>query len=250
VHSFVLACGHFFFRHRNWIFPVLVLALLLVSPPRPSFGSWRVDRAMDVAGILVALTGQAIRVLVIGLAYIRRGGKGGKVYAEELVVEGVFAHSRNPLYLGNILVLAGLMIVASSTALTWIGAPFFAFAYACIIAAEEDFLSKKFGAAYDEYRRRVPRFVPRDLGILRTMRSMTFDWRCVLRKEYGSTFSSATLLLAILLVEARMRHGEASLAADARPFIVAWAGCFAAYGTIRFLKKSGRLRKTASPSVG
>ena len=46
-------------------------------------------------------------MLTIGYEYIVRGGRQGKVYAEDLVQGGVFAHSRNPLYLGNLLIIVG-----------------------------------------------------------------------------------------------------------------------------------------------
>ncbi len=248
--SFLLSSGSFFFKWRNVVFPVVLLALLAASPPRPSFGSWEADRWVDAAGIAVALLGQAIRVLVIGLEYIRRGGKEGKVYADELVVGGIFAHSRNPLYLGNLLVLAGIFLAANAPAATWIGAPFFAFVYAAIIRAEEDYLAREFGVRFEAYRRAVPRLVPRDARFLATARAMEFDWRRVLRKEYGSTFASATILLGLLAWESWIAGGRAGFAAARPALTAAWLSTFAAYTTIRVLKKTGRLRKSAALSAG
>jgi hypothetical protein len=48
------------------------------------------------------------------LAYIVRGGKEGKPYAEGLVTRRNFNHCRNPLYVGNILMLLGVGILANS----------------------------------------------------------------------------------------------------------------------------------------
>src|SRR5437867_265430 len=98
--------GHFFFAHRNLVFPLVLAVLLGGLRPVPFLGSPRADRWLDVIGLLIALTGQALRVAVIGYAYIRRGGKDRKVYADQLVTEGFFNHCRNPLYVGNLLVLA------------------------------------------------------------------------------------------------------------------------------------------------
>jgi protein-S-isoprenylcysteine O-methyltransferase Ste14 len=68
---------------------------------------------LDALGVVVLAGGLALRSLVVGLAYIKRGGKGKKVYADALVTDGIFAHSRNPLYLGNILILCGLALCSS-----------------------------------------------------------------------------------------------------------------------------------------
>lgn len=43
-------------------------------------------------GVALALTGQLLRALVIGFAYVRRGGKDRQIYAESLQQEGLFAH--------------------------------------------------------------------------------------------------------------------------------------------------------------
>jgi len=65
-------------------------------------------------GLITTVLGQAVRGATIGLAYIVRGGKEGKPYADGLVTEGIFRHCRNPLYVGNILMLLGVGILANS----------------------------------------------------------------------------------------------------------------------------------------
>ena len=69
-------------------------------------GDWRLDRRLDAAGFVVASIGQLLRVAVIGFAYITRGGRNRRIVADSLVQAGIFAHSRNPLYLGNLLIVA------------------------------------------------------------------------------------------------------------------------------------------------
>jgi hypothetical protein len=66
-------------------------------------------------------------------AYIKRGGKAGKVYAPRLVTQGLFGHSRNPLYVGNLLVLLGVFLVHNNSVVYHIGVPFFLFAYTSIV---------------------------------------------------------------------------------------------------------------------
>ncbi|HVE77307.1 MAG TPA: hypothetical protein VNA89_00470, partial [Gemmatimonadaceae bacterium] len=99
------------FRYRNAIFPVVLLVLFFAFRPVWPRGDERLDNRLDLIGVLVCLLGQGLRVMVIGYAYIIRGGRNQHVYAEQLVTEGFFAHSRNPLYLGNVLVLLGLFLI-------------------------------------------------------------------------------------------------------------------------------------------
>jgi protein-S-isoprenylcysteine O-methyltransferase Ste14 len=229
--------GRFFFKFRDVLFPVVFLGLALAS--RPAGGSW--DRVLDAAGILVALTGQLLRAVVIGLAYIRRGGRNKRVWADSLVQEGVFAHSRNPLYLGNFLALVGFCLVHDSALCYLVGIPFFAFAYLAITAAEEEFLQARFGAEYEAYCRRVPRYLPSFAGLGATLGSMEFDWRRLLRKEYGSTFAGLSLILALLAWDEYRLHGAAAVQAMLPGVLSLWAVLVLAYLTVMVLKKRGVL---------
>jgi len=233
--------GNVFFHHRNALFPVVFLVVAAFSRPRFPGGSIRADRIVDAVGLAIAFTGQALRGLVIGLAYIRRGGKDRRIHADDLVTDGFFAHSRNPLYLGNMLVYLGLFVVLDS-ALGWlVGVPFFLLAYLAITAAEEDYLHRQFGEAYDAYHRRVPRFLPDWRGIGATLGGMRFNWQRLVRKEYGSTFIWMTTALALIYWEAVRNRGPAESAGVMRVVLLLWVPLIVGYGTARYLKKSGRL---------
>ena len=84
----MVAVGTFLFRWRNTIFPWLFVALLLPGP-RLFADPWH---ALALS-VLVTGLGQTIRALTIGLRYIKRGGRGGKVYANDLVTEGEWHRS-------------------------------------------------------------------------------------------------------------------------------------------------------------
>src|SRR4026208_1568347 len=96
----IVRIGNFLFHYRNGLFPAAYL--LLVFPSRALFENYRLALAL---GFFIAFAGQLIRALTIGLEYIVRGGRNRQVYADKLVQGGVFAHCRNPLYLGNYLIL-------------------------------------------------------------------------------------------------------------------------------------------------
>lgn len=233
--------GNALFRRRNLIFPVGFVVVMLAGRPRFPFGSQHADQWMDAFGVLTMLAGQLIRAMVIGLAYIQRGGKAGRVHAESLVEEGVFAHCRNPLYLGNILIFLGIFTVVNSWAGWIVGVPAVLFAYLAIVAAEEDFLRRQFGSRYEDYCQRVHRLWPSLRGLRKTAESFHFNGRRVVRKEYGSTFAWTTIVLVLLVLE-RIANGGAERVRTTWAFYAgAWGLLFMAYLTARFLKKTGRL---------
>ncbi|MGH7709849.1 MAG: methyltransferase family protein [Gemmatimonadaceae bacterium] len=241
--------GNFLFQRRNALFPIVLLALLIGLRPVYLAGNERLDALRDVAGVLVALAGQVLRVAVIGYAYIIRGGKNSRIYAEDLVTGGFFAHCRNPLYAGNVLVLLGLFMIHNNPWLYVIGVPFFLTAYSAIVAAEEAYLRERFGLAYEVYMRDVPRWVPRLRGLRESVAGMRFNWRRVVLKEYGSTFAWTATAVALLASETLM-HGSYQ---EHAAYINGLAGCLAlltlAYGTARYLKISRRLRPSQTLGV-
>ena len=101
--------GNFFFRYRNGLFPIAYLVLFLKSPHLLSS-----PLLAAVVGLLVAGLGQLVRAITIGAEYIPRGGKNRKVHARKVVQDGIYAHFRNPLYLGNLLILLGLGLASNS----------------------------------------------------------------------------------------------------------------------------------------
>lgn len=240
-----VAIGNVLFHYRNGLFPLAFLALALASKPRWFLDDPRADLLLDTLGLLVALSGQTLRAVVIGLAYIRRGGKDRRIHADTLVTEGLFRHSRNPLYVGNMLIYLGLFLILNTTLGYLVGVPFFLFAYWCITRAEEHFLHGRFGAAYADYCRSVPRYVPRLAGIGQTVRSMEFDWRRLVRKEYGATFAWMTTALALIYWES-FRSGGLVASLDVLAVVLAaWVLLLAGYLLARWLKKTKRLQ---SPS--
>ena len=231
----MVAIGNFFFRYRNGLFPVM-FALLFVNS-RPLIPNQTVAVAL---GLVVAGAGQLLRAVTIGLAYIIRGGKKREVYADTLVQDGVFAHCRNPLYVGNLLVLLGLGMISNSMLFLLAGMPFFIFAYIAIVAAEENFLRQKFGADFAAYCQRVGRFIPNFTGFAKTWQGMEFKWRRLIVKEYGSTYAWLAAVCALLLKQRWLQTHNSS-----DPWMLglfaALALVTAAYATARYLKKSGAL---------
>jgi protein-S-isoprenylcysteine O-methyltransferase Ste14 len=79
----------------------------------------------------------------------------------KLVVRGPYRHVRNPMITGVALILGGEALFFQSLALAILLAVFVGVNAIYFPLVEEPGLSRRFGAEYDDYRRRVPRWVPR-----------------------------------------------------------------------------------------
>jgi protein-S-isoprenylcysteine O-methyltransferase Ste14 len=233
--------GRFVFGYRDWLAPLCGMLLLGFSTPRPLLGDPRLDAWQDALGLAVCAVGQALRFAVIGFAYIKRGGTNKEIDAPSLVVEGFYAHSRNPMYVGNFLLLLGLAIIWNSTLGNLVVLPLMLLAIHAIVRAEERFLAGRFGAQYADYVRRVNRFLPSPRGLGRTMSSMGFEWKRALRKDYGTFFAWTSTAVVFMIAERPHWFGlQASRPAIVR-LLVAWLGLLAAWAGARWAKKTGRL---------
>src|SRR6266446_3305094 len=100
-------------------------------------------------GAIAVVPGLLIRALASG--HVRKN--------ESLATSGPYAYTRNPLYLGSLLIGLGFAVAARSW---WVGVAlvvmFFAI-YLPVIRDEEAFLQQKF-PEFDEYARQVPRMFP------------------------------------------------------------------------------------------
>jgi protein-S-isoprenylcysteine O-methyltransferase Ste14 len=78
-----------------------------------------------------------------------------------LVVKGPYRFVRNPMYVGVAWVVLGQALLFGSSALAIYIASFWTLAHLFVIFHEEPTLHRKFGAEYEEYCARVPRWLPR-----------------------------------------------------------------------------------------
>jgi protein-S-isoprenylcysteine O-methyltransferase Ste14 len=232
--------GQFLFRFRGLVFTAIVVVVLFFSHPRYLLGSAQLDHWLDFAGVLVALLGLGVRAGTIGYEYIVRGGRNRQVYADHLVQGGVYAHTRNPMYLGNGLMILGWALIVNAPEFYLIALPLTALFYAAIIAAEEAYLRGKFGAEFDAYAERVSRVLPRLSGIRASIADMRFNWRRVLVKDYNTIFLSVLLLAGLVLWKEFVIRGAAATptTGEVLVFVAPW---MALYFTVWRLKKTQRL---------
>lgn len=227
------------FQRRNAIFPLVFAVLLAIRPPLAFTDP--LARVMLIIGLASVVLGQSLRVLTIGLKYIKRGGKKGKFYADDLVTDGIFGHCRNPLYVGNILIGLGFLCVAGDPWCVGIGAVLVLWAYSLIVGGEERYLAAHFGEAYTAYCARVPRWGIKLRGIAGTLGSSRFDWVRVVNKEYGTLYTSVLFPTGLIAWKLYRTGGMETL----RPWLIV-LGAVAGVATLgyiaaRVLKKTHRL---------
>jgi protein-S-isoprenylcysteine O-methyltransferase Ste14 len=233
-----IAVGQWFFRYRNAAFPIIfTVAPVLFLRPRVMFGHPGLDRLLVACGVLVTVAGEVVRLLTIGFEYIERGGKNKQVWASRLVQGGVYAHTRNPMYLGNLLIAVGMCMVSGSPAAYLVVIPLFVFIYQAIMAAEEAFLHQKFGADYVAYCSGVPRMFPALKGIRRTFADSAYDWRRAVRKDLGTMTGLCVGMICWFVWRTYFLEGFAAAKAMAPAAFGLIAAVLVLYGLLHHLKK-------------
>jgi len=120
-----------------------VAAIVFVWLARPT-------RTALIAGSLVMLPGLFLRGLASG--HVQKD--------KQLTTSGPYAYTRNPLYLGSLMLAAGFAIAARSWWIVAVMLLTFALIYVPVVAGEERYLRQTF-PEYADYARHVPRLFPR-----------------------------------------------------------------------------------------
>ena len=144
---------NFIFANRSYTpIPLFTLILYFSSVEYPFY----------IIGLSFMLFGECIRINAVRYA----GGRTRttKVGAPSLTVKGPYSVSRNPLYLGNMIIYIGVVFLAGGPylrELIIVVFTFFSIQYALIISLEEKVLTKIFEDEYINYCLNVPRFLPK-----------------------------------------------------------------------------------------
>jgi protein-S-isoprenylcysteine O-methyltransferase Ste14 len=168
---------------------------------------------LTAAVYLVELWRHAPRPMAIGLSLLLvlpglwlRGYAAGYVKKNrELTQTGPYAYTRNPLYLGSILIAAGFAVALLSWPVAAMLAAMFLIVYVPVIASEERFLRSAF-PDFDYYCRRVPRLIPRltpapPVSRETEVSSGKFSLGLYLRhREYNAAIGATMLYLSLLFL--------------------------------------------------
>jgi protein-S-isoprenylcysteine O-methyltransferase Ste14 len=230
--------GRWLFRWRG-LTPVPVVVLLL------GLGGWELrhptvsveaDRLVALLGLLSCLVGQALRGSVRGGVPLDTSNQGRELSAGSLNLAGAYRFTRNPLYLGNFLLITGLLLQLDSVAAFLIGFGFFFFEYHFVIRAEEAFLLSRFGDRYARFLAEVPRFWPRLRPVPAETASLRFDLGRVVRTEHNGAAAWIAGLLATWLLHAEARAPLPGLR-PALPYLLALGLLGALYLTVKGWKR-------------
>ena len=145
--------GNFLFKYRSYTPIPLALYILYNSHPE--------IQNVLIGFILIAI-GESLRMWAVSYA----GGitRTTNVGAPSLCTSGPYGYTRNPLYIGNMVIYSGVVFVAGSLNIlsmlivTW---AFFIIQYYLIINLEQNTLIDIFGKEYKNYMNNVPIFFPR-----------------------------------------------------------------------------------------
>jgi protein-S-isoprenylcysteine O-methyltransferase Ste14 len=142
-----------------WVYEALAfsLPLGLHLVPAAARGVVVASGGAKLLGILVMLAG----LVVYGLALHALGSAWrlgiDRERSGELVTHGIFARSRNPVYLGLTLLAAGVFLALGRPVLLLLAGVFWIY-FRHLVAREEEFLREHYGDAYRDYERRVGRW--------------------------------------------------------------------------------------------
>ena len=122
-----------------------------------ALGAWAVP-----LGWVVIAAGAALAASCISVFILRGRGTPAPFDApRQVVAAGPYGLVRNPMYLGGFLVLSGFGLVQRSPAIAIFSALWLLVVHLAVVCLEEPDLRRKFGSSYEDYRRAVPRWLPR-----------------------------------------------------------------------------------------
>ncbi len=181
----------FFFKNRSYTPIPLALAIIYYSSP---------GGVLSAVGTVLIILGELIRLN--GVRYAGGATRTRKVGAPMLCTDGPYAYVRNPLYLGNIVIYAGIVLFAGGDRvwlLLGITLAFFVIQYGLIISLEEETLHRKFGRPYSQYLDSVPRLIPRLSPWSGRLESDPRTWKKTFRTERRSlqTLSASIILILV-----------------------------------------------------
>ncbi|HUN83222.1 MAG TPA: isoprenylcysteine carboxylmethyltransferase family protein [Terracidiphilus sp.] len=165
----------------GFVTAALYLVELWQRQPQPTAVAW---------SLALVLPGLWLRGYAAG--YVKKN--------RELTQTGPYAYTRNPLYLGSILIAAGFAVALLSWPLALLLAVGFLVIYIPVIASEERFLRATF-PEFEQYCRRVPRLIPRPARAKTFVSPGRFSFGLYLKhREYNATIGAVLLYLSLLFL--------------------------------------------------
>lgn len=155
-----------------------VTAVVTAVLARPTPTSWRL-------GLLIAVVGELIRIWAAG--HLEKG--------REVTRSGPYRWSAHPLYVGSSVMALGVAIAANSVIAGALAVIYMAATLTAAVRTEEAFLRRRFGGAYDEYRRSEGEEMDRRFSAARAWRNK--EYRAVVGLLIGFAFLALRVVTPI-----------------------------------------------------
>jgi protein-S-isoprenylcysteine O-methyltransferase Ste14 len=222
--------GQFLFKFRSFT-PLPLMAAVFIFFRPYSYGA--IDPYLIWGGLAISFLGEFIRVMAVGFAYTGTSGRENYLRADDLNRTGIYSIVRNPLYIGNVLMFSGLLIVFAN----WWALLFFNIflitQYYFIILSEENYLKQKYGDSFNDYCKTINRVIPTFNSYQKP--ALPFDGRKVFFKENDSVFN---MLMVFVIILAFREKSIVNAVPHSTHLIVAAAVLVIIYIIIKVLKKT------------
>lgn len=140
-----------------------------------------------LGGIIISIMGLLLRTWACG--HIRK--------EQELTVSGPYRYTRNPLYLGNLILGMGIVVASRSWGALVVFLVYFLLFYPVVIFREKKRLEGFFPIKYEDFSKRVPLFFPSLKPALPANKNR-FSWEVYKKnKEYRAIIGTIIFLALI-----------------------------------------------------
>lgn len=227
--------GNWLFRWRSYL-PLLFMPILFMGL-RDARISEKTSDFWGTCAIILAFGGLLVRCAVAG--YVSRGtsGRNTKWQAAEILnTTGMYSIVRNPLYLGNLIIVFGIVLFIQVWWLVLVMVPGFLAYYERIIFAEEEFLRKKFGVSFLEWAEKTPAMIPRFKNWKKP--DLPFSFKTAIRREFSTYFSIVTALFFLEVAANLLAKKHFSIRGS---WIIFFLTGLVVYWTLVFLKKKTKI---------
>ncbi|MEY3683213.1 MAG: hypothetical protein RLZZ289_1749 [Bacteroidota bacterium] len=188
--------GNQFFKYRGQIPALFFLLAFFLMHYFPAQNKW-LDQSNTLIAVSLVILGHLIRALAVGKRAAHTSGRNrDEQVAEALNSTGIYSMVRHPLYLGNITTYMGWVVF---TGIDWLIPAMligFLFYYRFIIYAEEQFLTRKFGQDYLDWKSATPLLLPAFWKF--KANPQPFSFKTVLENEYSGIAASMTTAWVLL----------------------------------------------------
>ena len=224
-----LKLGDILFKYRSFTpVPLIVIVFVFFKPQLSTVN----NILLLTIGIFVMISGELIRVVSVGFSFSGTSGRENFLRADSLNVSGIYSIVRNPLYIGNLLIYSGLLIVYSNIYALLFFDILLIIQYYFIILSEENFLKNTYGNEYSKYKKNTNSILPK-FGNYRKPEN-EFDSLKVIFKENDSVFNALFIFGIIVLYKGYIFSGNIL---HGKYFALYFGALIVSYILIKLLKK-------------